>query len=1231
MSRLIRTLTTLPQENDHHARGVFIMTVGVLAMGPDALVVKLASRDAGPAHPDGLEPLQLVPWRYGLLAAMLLLWILTQYTALPAWRRRKCCRCAGSKEARQTSVLVGGSGPARAAAADDSRAAGDDAAVPLAVMWQASWRTAVFGGILTAMLNWTIIVAFLEASGANALFLLATNPFWTALVSLWVLGEPVARVTWLAIVVATAGISLVFVGAVSVDAGASSDNALGVPYLGEIAALLSAVLMGCSITAFRYFALRAKRQPGYVHGSFSPAPAIVVSGLINVCVAYAFGGSPHSLQIELAGAVWIGIMGFVQLPIAFLCYFTAPQYLSGPEVALMAVGESVVGPVFVALVLDEVVPALTWVAGAIVITTLILHGLYQARVERRRKAATFATASARAGIELLDAESGRTQRKRSAGSTKGTVAPASSDLSQDTGLVADNRALSGSSPVPAASESTVADHEPTGDQTGSAEASTATIRGSWRPRQGRGAPLVSSGTTSVALAVVGAVAMSMVSAAPAHCREMPRDSSARELAQHGPDLVEPANGTVTVLSHPHFAWSDACVPTALITANDPTGEAQAGSYVANPCSYTVEVSTDTAFTETTVIRRDSLPATIARWVPVDSLPVGVPLWWRVSVSGDEPSRAGPRASEPWLVTVAEPAKAITVPSTATFEEVASAVSAAVSTASGPSGSPTLLQFARSANYTLAPPTTPPGVWPVFLNLSGATDLVVDCGGSTFVFSQFLTYIECFRCLRVEVRNVFLDFDPLPYTAMSVTTTNPTARTFAASPLPGHPSMDAFPLMASYGIGGVMDAELRRVKRGSSEVVPFTWHHANATNAAADTVGYVFNVTHLDQAGLLGVDVGDVFFVDPRVAPGFLIDASDTVVLSRVVAYAVSNEAFTSAYTSRLSILRCGIVLLPGRYLAANNGGHNHHSSRVSLWVEGGVWENAGDDTIHVSSLAMEIAEASTLAGGATSLQLRPCGDDPVAHRNGGELDIDVGDTLAFFDHHSGAVLSRRTVTSVAPPCGASSTTAVVLDGPVGPVVPGSIVTAGGINASVTQVYDLSRTQGQMVWRNNLARNGRRVGLLAKGARSLVERNIFDGLGGGGLETWNAPVEGLGMRGAVIRNNVFNDTNQLNRVAAPMWAAAMPAPNSPPSPGQAPSYTIHGDILVSNNTIAAGPGPSIMFGGVADVLFTRNTIIRCAQDSTPALSQVAPALNVTWAASNIITRRNADWLCIKTPQ
>ena len=68
----------------------------------------------------------------------------------------------------------------------------------------------------------------------------------------------------------------------------------------------------------------------------------------------------------------------------------------------------------------------------------------------------------------------------------------------------------------------------------------------------------------------------------------------------------------------------------------------------------------------------------------------------------------------------------------------------------------------------------------------------------------------------------------------------------------------------------------------------------------------------------------------------------------------------------------------------------------------------------------------------------------------------------------------------------------------------------------------------MVFRNNFVRNGRRVGVLTKGHRALIENNTFIGLGGGAVEYWDAPYEGLCATSFIVQDNYIEDTSQLDR-------------------------------------------------------------------------------------------------------
>jgi len=208
-------------------------------------------------------------------------------------------------------------------------------------------------------------------------------------------------------------------------------------------------------------------------------------------------------------------------------------------------------------------------------------------------------------------------------------------------------------------------------------------------------------------------------------------------------------------------------------------------------------------------------------------------------------------------------------------------------------------------------------------------------------------------------------------------------------LPGHPTLESNPAFAAVFIAEVMDATERRIKRGGSLTVPFVgWQRVNSTTSISSTSSLRssprpaspitlpllpdmsatkqmlrplaeessprYMITLAGPVLASDADVGDIFVLDPRIVEGFTIIGGREVVLAGLAVQACANECFTSSGSEALAIVGCGTHLVPGRYLAANNGGHNHHSARVGVWVEGGLWENAGDDTLHVSGVAMTV-------------------------------------------------------------------------------------------------------------------------------------------------------------------------------------------------------------------------------------------------------------------------------------
>jgi hypothetical protein len=329
--------------------------------------------------------------------------------------------------------------------------------------------------------------------------------------------------------------------------------------------------------------------------------------------------------------------------------------------------------------------------------------------------------------------------------------------------------------------------------------------------------------------------------------------------------------------------------------------------------------------------------------------------------------------------------------------------------------------------------------------------------------------------------------------------------------------------------------------------------------------------------------GDILVFDPRWyseggGSGSFVGGGEDVVYLNLTIRGAANECLGSFYADRHAMLHVKLERAPGRALSVNNGGHNHHNARTGPWVEGCVFENTGDDTCHINGYLMTVERQPS--PDLLVINLRQPYD---LYGVEAKLDLRPGDRLVFYHTSKGSLLAEAKVLS----CRVlEKTIEVRLDRPVSGITTGAVKRATGAkhgavseDSRATQVYNASRMCNQFVFRHNVARNGRRAGVIAKGDGGLVEDNRFENMGGGGVELWPAPFEGLAAENYVIRRNTIVDCGRLTRVHAGIWATMF-------KPG---GDRLHRNILIAENRISGFAGTSILLGDMRDAVVRDNHI------------------------------------------
>ena len=192
---------------------------------------------------------------------------------------------------------------------------------------------------LMAISSGSFIVALNHATVANVLFMQALAPILAAALAT-LLGEPVARRTWIAMAVALAGVALMV--------GGPGHPSL----LGESLALLMSVSFAVTLVITRH------------RRDVSMAPATCLSQLLVLV-----GAAPFARPGEIGGRdlVLLVLLGVGQIGLGLVLLTIGARLIPAAEVALITLLEIVLGPLWVWIFLSEQPGAATIAGGVIVL------------------------------------------------------------------------------------------------------------------------------------------------------------------------------------------------------------------------------------------------------------------------------------------------------------------------------------------------------------------------------------------------------------------------------------------------------------------------------------------------------------------------------------------------------------------------------------------------------------------------------------------------------------------------------------------------------------------------------------------------------------------------------------------------------------------------------------------------------------------------------------------------
>ena len=195
--------------------------------------------------------------------------------------------------------------------------------------------------------NITFVVSIQNTNVANTLVMIATAPMLSAILSAIFLKEPPDKKTWISIIITFIAVIYIF-----------SDSLKLGNFYGDILGFITAI--GLAIGAVTIRSAKSKNL----------VPAAVVGKLFVAIFALFF---IENFILENKDIIIVPLMCIICVAIPFVLVTIAPRFIPAAEVNLFFLLETIIGPIWVWLIIKEQPSIETLQGGIVIITTIAIH------------------------------------------------------------------------------------------------------------------------------------------------------------------------------------------------------------------------------------------------------------------------------------------------------------------------------------------------------------------------------------------------------------------------------------------------------------------------------------------------------------------------------------------------------------------------------------------------------------------------------------------------------------------------------------------------------------------------------------------------------------------------------------------------------------------------------------------------------------------------------------------
>ena len=220
------------------------------------------------------------------------------------------------------------------------------------ILFSSGYHGLIYVGTFS-ITNITFVVSIQNTNVANTLVMIATAPMLSAILGAIFLKEPPDKKTWISIIITFLAIIYIFFDSLKLG-----------NFYGDILGFITAI--GLAIGAVTIRSAKSKNL----------VPAAVVGKLFVATFALFF---IESFVLENKDLIIVPLMCILCVAIPFVLVTIAPRFIPAAEVNLFFLLETIIGPIWVWLVIREEPSIETLYGGAVIIATIAVHSFLKLR------------------------------------------------------------------------------------------------------------------------------------------------------------------------------------------------------------------------------------------------------------------------------------------------------------------------------------------------------------------------------------------------------------------------------------------------------------------------------------------------------------------------------------------------------------------------------------------------------------------------------------------------------------------------------------------------------------------------------------------------------------------------------------------------------------------------------------------------------------------------------------